>query len=187
LLISQGKQHFAILTSHFHNISSQEERKQKDVSKATLCKQKGKKPLFYYILTISGITLIEVPYWWDRQYDSLAATVYNQRPELFAAPPGTTPIPLTEPSSTSKSPTTESTNNNQLLFIPKGNEKKQFMLATVWDDSQDPTGWLMTEKYDGMRLYWNGTDFITRPGKKMKVPIWISNKLPKIALDGELW
>ncbi len=35
------------------------------------------------ILTIKGITLIEVPYWWDRKYESLEATIYKQRPELL--------------------------------------------------------------------------------------------------------
>jgi DNA ligase-1 len=61
------------------------------------------------------------------------------------------------------------------------------MLATVWEDSQNPTGWLMSEKYDGMRLYWNGTDFITRQGRKVPVPEEIASQLPRVALDGELW
>jgi DNA ligase-1 len=62
------------------------------------------------------------------------------------------------------------------------------MTATVWDPaSMDPTGWWMGEKYDGMRLYWNGTDFYTRQGNKVKVPEFISLQMPTIPLDGELW
>ena len=47
-----------------------------------------------------GITLIEVPYWWDKKISSLAATVYNQRPELFKEKPLGTPIPFNPPSDT---------------------------------------------------------------------------------------
>ena len=62
------------------------------------------------------------------------------------------------------------------------------MTATVWDiDNMDPTGWYLNEKYDGMRLYWTGTDFFTRQGTKLNVPKEISEKLPNIQLDGELW
>ena len=62
------------------------------------------------------------------------------------------------------------------------------MLATEWDENtMDPTGWTMTEKYDGMRLYWNGSDFYSRQGNKVKVPEFIKSKMPKISLDGELW
>jgi hypothetical protein len=42
--------------------------------------------------------LIEVPYWWDRKYDSLAATIYSQRPDLFTEKPTGQPIPLNPPS-----------------------------------------------------------------------------------------
>jgi DNA ligase-1 len=62
------------------------------------------------------------------------------------------------------------------------------MTATEWDyESMDPTGWLMTEKYDGMRLYWTGKEFLTRQGKKVRAPEFFTKNLPKIALDGELW
>ena len=62
------------------------------------------------------------------------------------------------------------------------------MTATEWDlDTMEPTGWIMTEKYDGMRLYWNGSDFYSRQGNKVKVPDFISSQMPKETLDGELW
>ena len=44
-----------------------------------------------------GISLIEVPYWWDRKMSSLAATVYNTRPDLFTEKPQGNPIPLNIP------------------------------------------------------------------------------------------
>jgi hypothetical protein len=39
-----------------------------------------------------GITLIEVPYWWDCNPNSLIATIHKNRPELLSAPLGE-PIP----------------------------------------------------------------------------------------------
>ena len=62
------------------------------------------------------------------------------------------------------------------------------MLATEWDsNTMQPNGWIMTEKYDGVRLYWNGNNFITRHGRKIQVPSPMSIQMPSIALDGELW
>ena len=73
----------------FHNVSSSEERQEKDLTKSEFCKEKG-------------ITLIEIPYWWDRQFESLYATVYNKRPDLFSTLPTEKPIPLTPPTPRSK-------------------------------------------------------------------------------------
>ena len=61
------------------------------------------------------------------------------------------------------------------------------MTATIWDAEKDPNGWWMTEKYDGVRLFWNGSSFITRQGKKLDVPESITKQLPSEPLDGELW
>ena len=62
------------------------------------------------------------------------------------------------------------------------------MLATHWNESMDPVGWWMSEKYDGIRAYWNGTTLISRNGNVITPPSWFYEKLPKnIELDGELW
>ena len=66
--------------------------------------------------------------------------------------------------------------------------KKSLMTATLWDfETMQPNGWWMTEKYDGMRLFWDQSNFYTRQGTKVKVPQFISSQLPPISLDGELW
>ena len=67
--------------------------------------------------------------------------------------------------------------------------KNILMTATEWDNNtMDPTGWVMTEKYDGMRLYWDGTNFYSRTGSKINVPDFIKQTMPSnISLDGELW
>ena len=62
------------------------------------------------------------------------------------------------------------------------------MLAQNYDpDKQKITGWLMSEKLDGVRCYWNGSEMFTRNGKPFYAPDDWKARLPKMALDGELW
>ena len=62
------------------------------------------------------------------------------------------------------------------------------LLANVWDASIDPTGWWMSEKYDGLRGYWDGGKLWTRQGNLIHAPDYFLAELPRdIALDGELW
>jgi DNA ligase 1 len=49
------------------------------------------------------------------------------------------------------------------------------------------SGWLMSEKLDGIRGYWNGTHLLTRQGQEIHAPSWFTAALPHFALDGELW
>ena len=74
-----------------------------------------------------------------------------------------------------------------LLLLLLVTNKFQLMTATEWEEDADPSGWYITEKYDGMRLCWNGKHFYSRHGHVIKVPNSITNQLPSIALDGELW
>jgi DNA ligase-1 len=61
------------------------------------------------------------------------------------------------------------------------------MTATNWEEDKDPTGWWLTEKFDGMRLFWDGSHFFTRNGTKLGIPESTASLLPRYALDGELW
>lgn len=62
------------------------------------------------------------------------------------------------------------------------------LLANVWNPSIDPTGWWISEKYDGLRGYWDGRKLWTRKGNAIHAPDWFLAELPRdIALDGELW
>jgi hypothetical protein len=132
----------------------------------------------------SGITLIEVPYWWDRKQFSLASSIFQHRPDLFSEPPIASPIPSSPPSEEQriKIRTTHFLNP---LTIP--GSQNTLMTATMWNEARDPTGWYMTEKFDGVRLYWNGTRFYTRQGKKLAAADPIVSLMPAVALDGELW
>lgn len=51
----------------------------------------------------------------------------------------------------------------------------------------DPSGWWMSEKLDGVRAWWDGTQFISRLGNAYLAPDWFTAGLPAHPLDGELW
>ena len=62
------------------------------------------------------------------------------------------------------------------------------LLAHSFEDSDvDPTGWWMSEKLDGVRAYWDGTQFLSRQGNVFHAPAWFKAGLPDHPLDGELW
>jgi DNA ligase-1 len=62
------------------------------------------------------------------------------------------------------------------------------LLANVWNPSIDPTGWWMSEKYDGLRAYWDGQKLWSRKGNLIHAPDYFLAELPRdIGLDGELW
>ncbi len=52
----------------------------------------------------------------------------------------------------------------------------------------DPTGYLVSEKLDGVRAWWDGSSLRFRSGLPVIAPQWFTAKLPAgVALDGELW
>ena len=64
----------------------------------------------------------------------------------------------------------------------------EVMLADKYDERRlDPTGWLLSEKLDGVRAYWDGADFYSRNGNAFPAPAWFKQGLPATPLDGELW
>lgn len=61
------------------------------------------------------------------------------------------------------------------------------LLAERWDGVLDPTGWLLSEKLDGVRAYWDGKQFLSRLGNLFHAPDYFIKGLPATPLDGELW
>lgn len=51
----------------------------------------------------------------------------------------------------------------------------------------DPAGFLVSEKLDGVRAFWDGRRFVFRSGLPIPAPAWFIGRLPAVALDGELW
>ena len=61
------------------------------------------------------------------------------------------------------------------------------LLAETWDTATDLAGWLMSEKLDGVRAYWDGRQFLSRQGNLFHAPDWFVEGFPDVPLDGELW
>ncbi|KAH9515757.1 hypothetical protein Btru_011912 [Bulinus truncatus] len=78
--------------------------------------------------------------------------------------------------------------------VPKTSHIKSHMnvsllLAHKYDEKvQNPVGWWISEKLDGVRAFWNGSCFYSRLGNAFYAPEWFTKDLPKdIHLDGELF
>jgi len=68
------------------------------------------------------------------------------------------------------------------LFASKPN----LLLLKTYKD-QNTTNWVMSEKLDGIRAYWDGNQLLTRNGKKIYAPKWFTKDYPSFKIDGELW
>lgn len=70
-----------------------------------------------------------------------------------------------------------------------GKDKPQLMLANV---HQKESGiklnqYWVSEKYDGVRAFWDGKRLISRQGNEYHAPQWFIEDFPTASLDGELW
>jgi DNA ligase 1 len=63
----------------------------------------------------------------------------------------------------------------------------RFLLAQDYQPGIDPSLYLISEKYDGVRALWDGKALRFRSGQIISAPAWFTAKLPATPLDGELW
>lgn len=61
------------------------------------------------------------------------------------------------------------------------------MLANVYHPGIALADYWVSEKYDGMRAYWDGRQLLTRGGERIHAPAWFIAGWPDTPLDGELW
>jgi DNA ligase-1 len=62
------------------------------------------------------------------------------------------------------------------------------LLANDYDEAQvDLSRYWVSEKYDGVRAYWDGNRLLTRAGNAIHAPAWFTQGWPETPLDGELW
>ena len=61
------------------------------------------------------------------------------------------------------------------------------MLAQVYRPGMPLADYWVSEKYDGVRGYWDGRALFTRGGERVAAPAWFTQDLPPLPLDGELW
>lgn len=65
--------------------------------------------------------------------------------------------------------------------------KTEVLLAKIWQHGQDPAGFWVSEKLDGVRAIWDGHQLRFRSGRIVPAPDWFTAALPAQPLDGELW
>src|SRR5262245_13599082 len=53
-------------------------------------------------------------------------------------------------------------------------EGPPLLLAHKWEPGTDISGWWLSEKLDGVRAYWDGTQFLSRLGNKFFAPAWFT-------------
>lgn len=61
------------------------------------------------------------------------------------------------------------------------------MLANLYRANIDLSAYWVSEKYDGVRGYWDGQRLLTRGGNAIHAPAWFTANWPTHPLDGELW
>lgn len=74
-----------------------------------------------------------------------------------------------------------------LLLAPNPARAVDLLLLDRYTPDTDITDWLMSEKLDGVRAYWSGSELISRQGNRLAAPDWFTAGLPPFELDGELW
>ena len=75
-----------------------------------------------------------------------------------------------------------------LLFIPLITIAKAPDLMLLQEyKNQDISGWVMSEKLDGVRAYWDGKQLISRQGNPFNPPDYFLQHFPPFAIDGELF
>lgn len=61
------------------------------------------------------------------------------------------------------------------------------MLSTPYRAGKALDGYWVSEKYDGVRGYWDGHQLFTRAGNPVATPAWFTAGWPATPMDGELW
>ncbi len=73
----------------------------------------------------------------------------------------------------------------RLLAAPR--DATPLQLAREAAADIDPAGYLVSEKLDGVRAWWDGARLRFRSGLPVLAPQWFTSRLPATPLDGELW
>jgi DNA ligase-1 len=66
-------------------------------------------------------------------------------------------------------------------------EPVPLLLAETEQGQADVALYLVSEKIDGVRAFWDGHELRSRHGNRIAAPAWFVEKFPARPLDGELW
>lgn len=71
--------------------------------------------------------------------------------------------------------------------IPSTSGAPPLMLAKSYQPGISLADYWVSEKFDGVRGYWDGEKLLTRGGERIFAPAWFTAGWPKVPMDGELW
>ncbi|TLU75001.1 DNA ligase [Mannheimia varigena] len=74
-----------------------------------------------------------------------------------------------------------------LLLCPALLAKSPNLMLLRQYKGQDLSGWIMSEKLDGVRGFWDGKQLISRQGYPLNPPDYFIQHFPPFAIDGELF
>lgn len=74
-----------------------------------------------------------------------------------------------------------------LPFAAHAGPAPALMLAGVYRPGVALEAYWLSEKYDGLRAYWDGQRLLTRGGDTIIAPAWFTAGWPALPMDGELW
>jgi len=66
-------------------------------------------------------------------------------------------------------------------------EAPALLLAQVYRPGLALQDYWVSEKYDGVRGFWDGRTLRTRGGETVQAPAWFTAGWPQVPMDGELW
>eukprot|EP01114_Cavostelium_apophysatum_P003604 TRINITY_DN1359_c0_g5_i1.p1 TRINITY_DN1359_c0_g5~~TRINITY_DN1359_c0_g5_i1.p1 ORF type:complete len:860 (+),score=172.66 TRINITY_DN1359_c0_g5_i1:146-2725(+) len=105
----------------------------------------------------AGIKLIEIPYWWSESDILLEQNIHG------------------------------AISSGVQMQTPKNiSEAGRLMLPTSFSNKLDYRGWLLSEYREGLRVLWNGKDFLGISGKIMIAAQDFKEDMPDMILDGYL-
>src|SRR3989338_5628383 len=70
---------------------------------------------------------------------------------------------------------------------PHAADAPALLLANVYRPGMPLADYWVSEKYDGVRGYWDGHTLRTRGGETVMAPAWFTAGWPTTPMDGELW
>lgn len=74
-----------------------------------------------------------------------------------------------------------------VALSPPPSSAPSLMLANVYRSGIVLADYWVSEKFDGVRGYWDGQALWTRGGERVAAPGWFTDGWPRVAMDGELW
>ncbi len=61
------------------------------------------------------------------------------------------------------------------------------LLPGVYEENIDISGWLMSEKLDGVRGHWDGEKLLSKNGNPFNSPAEFIKNFPDFSIEGEIW